>query len=246
MNLKPCDSWFSLNKPRWMRNAGQVITSIVVSFSGRMRQIFSGFSGGLLRQRSKNQMPEHEYLRNPDYFCWNEPEVVQPVVIRAQHSHVIQRVCPTVFPGHDVRHVAGAVIPSAQRAPVMELAARDRPECVRAGVSAVAWPPAGHLQRVQYTPAFVRACFGVRPDRRVVAELPAATGCCAGSREPGSCVVRGVHRVPLPGKPARLTTEHRFITSFLAIPPGDRSITLPAGLARDVPGHGLSIDQKGV
>lgn len=164
-------------------------------------------------------MPEHSFSRLSNCLYGDFAEVEQPVVVRAQHSDVFQRVVPAVLPGFNVRDVAGGFAPAADAAAVVELSADCVPEAVHRTVRAVRWPTSGHDLTV--TDSFADAVtvdvsFTISPLRRQV-----MNGFAAGRARGNGPAFAWPRRVLfLPCELALIAAELGLLTFLLAFAPG--------------------------
>src|SRR5580765_2018671 len=105
-------------------------------------------------------MLQHVLPARADFLRGDQPAVVHPVMVRAQHRHVLDAVIPAVLPADDVRDVARGFCPAAQAALVAELTADYGAKRVMTCVDAVGRPPPGH-DRAQASRPAVRVAVDV-------------------------------------------------------------------------------------
>lgn len=177
---------------------------------------------GLVRSDSRG--PQDLKTRRMNGFDRNEAKVERPMVVRAQHGHVVQRVGAAVFASDDVCNVAGCRVPAADGAAIVKEAPHRLAE---RGVQAVSRLDAsGHLARVTLAFAAHRAVSRLRTHGCVVRERCAAFFAWLGDRCPAGSSVQYPFVV---AKAFHAAVDHLGV-SFGASRE-DRAVTVQTGLS---------------
>lgn len=159
----------------------------------------------------------------PDCLDGDQLHVEGPVVVRAQHHNVLQRVGSAVFPIDDVRDVARGCVPAADGAAVEEFASDHQSEGAGRGIDASAGTASRHGFRMPDTEAFSGA---VDVSVRVLTcqllgwkVLDRLAACVAWLRFPRLSWIRRVEL--LPSEFTGVAAEASLSTGCAAFPPRD-------------------------